>query len=108
MPSGASAQVITSYARGGLGELLLGSVAQYMTHHCNRPVAVLHVNKAAAAFVPTYPSLSEVVAEARGGPDSSGGSLEGRNILVPINDSDFSLETCRWILNHLCRKGATD
>ena len=35
-------QVVASLSRGGLPEFLLGSVAGFLTHHCKRPVAVLH------------------------------------------------------------------
>ncbi|GAX79123.1 hypothetical protein CEUSTIGMA_g6563.t1 [Chlamydomonas eustigma] len=38
----AAAVVLSSHSRGGLGELLLGSVANYLIHKCSKPVAVLH------------------------------------------------------------------
>lgn len=34
--------VLGSHVRGGLEEFLLGSVAQWVAHHCSAPVAVLH------------------------------------------------------------------
>lgn len=39
---GAAAVVIGSHSRGGLGEMVLGSVASYVCHHAERPVVVLH------------------------------------------------------------------
>ena len=39
--------VIASHAKSGLSEWLLGSVANYLTHHCEAPVLVLHRPKGA-------------------------------------------------------------
>ena len=38
----AAAIVVGSHGRGGIGELLLGSVAQWLGHHSERPVVILH------------------------------------------------------------------
>ncbi|GAB4823693.1 hypothetical protein N2152v2_010739 [Parachlorella kessleri] len=43
----ASVLVIASHAKSGLSEWLLGSVANYLTHHCQAPVLVLHRPKGA-------------------------------------------------------------
>jgi hypothetical protein len=38
----ASVLVIASQAKSGLSEWMLGSVANYVSHHCDSPVLVLH------------------------------------------------------------------
>lgn len=38
----AAAVVIAGYGKGPIAEFLLGSVTNYVTHHCTRPTVVFH------------------------------------------------------------------
>lgn len=86
-------QVLVSYSKGGLGELLQGSVATYLTHHCSRPVAVLHLRGEAATMAATATAAP------------TGGDGGGRNLLVPVDGSDESFASLRWTLDHLYMQG---
>jgi hypothetical protein len=125
--------VLASQSHGGLGELLIGSVATYLIHATTRPVAVLHMKRskgdatggAAAAAVPEEsagdrtegPAQGEakerlgrgtVVASAVGEDVSALGkpnTLCGRSILVPVDGSEDSVASCRWAIDNLYRKG---
>ena len=107
-----TSQVLVSYSKGGLAELLQGSVASYLTHHCSRPVAVLHLGGGQTA-VPAVGGddggrnregghAEETTAAAAA---TAGGDGGGRNLLVPVDGSDESLASLRWTLDHLYKQG---
>ena len=106
-------QVVASFAKGGLPELLLGSVAGYLTHHCPRPVAVLHMGKWAQEAAPpvsppatTSPTLKVEAAAAAGAAGAAESAAPaGRNLLVPVDGSEESFQSCRWTLDNLYRTG---
>lgn len=85
----AVATVVSSKHRGGLTELLHGSVANYVTHHCTKPVVVLHN--------PTNPNMSSGMAS----------SAFSSNILLALDDGDNSEAACRWTLDSLYSPGDT-
>ena len=121
-------QVVASSSTGGLAELLLGSVASYLIHHCRRPLAVLHTPKVAAKVAAerpppvsppatTSPTLKAereaasaaagVPAAVEGGPPPLGSARvdSGHNLLVPVDGSDESLAAVQWTLDNLYKTG---
>jgi len=114
----AAAVVVASHSRGGLSELLMGSVANYLTHNCSRPVAVLHAapkSKAARQQDPAAASSSGASAAAVAGSSATGAgeaavapsSPVRRNLVVAVDGSDASVMACHWALDHLYRAGDT-
>ena len=96
-------------------------MASYLTHHCSRPVAVLHMSSTATREkVPlkppaetTSPTLLAEEAAARaafitkeGGREEAGSPpASARNLLVAVDGSDDSFESVRWTLENMYRKG---
>ena len=85
VPPSPSSQVVVSFSIGGVSEVFLGSVAGYLTRHCPRPFAVLHMGGKGAQGAAVAPA--------------------GRNLLVPVDGSEESIQSCRWTLDNLYRKG---
>ena len=91
-------QVVVSLSIGSMAEAALGSVAGYMTHHCPRPFAVLHVGETEARGTGPLVAPPAAVAAARA-------VMSGRNLLVPVDGSEESFQSCRWTLDNLYRTG---
>ena len=81
-------QVVVSFSIGGVSEVFLGSVAGYLTRHCPRPFAVLHLGAKGAQ-----------------GTAGTAAAPAGRNLLVPVDGSEESFQSCRWTLDNLYRTG---
>ncbi|GAX79122.1 hypothetical protein CEUSTIGMA_g6562.t1 [Chlamydomonas eustigma] len=87
----AAAVVLSSNSRGGLGELLLGSVANYLIHKCSKPVAVLHANnnviKAAAGKLPGM--ASEAAEQVRDSAERAGQATSDavKKVTSPLTDA---------------------
>ena len=88
VPPSPSSQVVVSFSIGGVSEVFLGSVAGYLTRHCPRPFAVLHLGAKGAQ-----------------GTAGTAAAPAGRNLLVPVDGSEESFQSCRWTLDNLYRTG---
>jgi len=88
----AAAVVMASHNKSSLAEFFLGSITNFCTHHCTKPVVVLH-------NLPHGPG-DEL-------PSEDTPSVEGRQLAVAVDDSQHSEKALRWTMDNLYREGDT-
>lgn len=109
----AAVVVLASHSAGGLPEFIMGSVANYLVHHCDQPVAVLHAPKKPGwTWTDTIGSIdwdeSGVGLDDVGRPEAQPTEeRKTRHVVVAVDDSDDSLRSVQWALEHIWRKGDT-
>lgn len=96
----ASTVIVASRSEGGLGEFIRGSVASYLTHHCQRPVAVLHAPRHAGQA-----SGVDASAKLRGFWSEVGPAPGHRGIVVAVDDSDQCLKALEWVVGNFYHPG---
>eukprot|EP00798_Chlamydomonas_sp_ICE-L_P001217 gene1217-32558_t len=91
-----SAVLVSSHSKGGLTEVLIGSVADWLVHNCKTPLIVLHgVPHSENAKGEGEEEKSDTLPELR----------EGRKLLVAVDTSQASMDACKWVVENIYRQG---